>query len=192
MTEYIIYIITTAITPGPNCIISLSNASQKGFPKCLTLNLGMLLGTATVDFASFFALSVLTSVIPSLRTVLQIFGIAYLVYLAFCLIKKGSVSIGDSTGGFKTGFLMQFVNVKVMMLSVTANSIYVLPLMKSQLHGLLLVAIIPIICFLCGVVWAIAGAALSGIYNKHTKAFNLFFALVLLYQAGVNAVKLIF
>lgn len=191
MTEYLIYILTTAVTPGPNCIISLSNASQKGFPKCLSLNFGMFAGTATVDIISYFLVTFLVSVVPSLRLFLQALGICYLVYLSICLIKKGKVSIGDKTGGFRTGFLMQFVNVKVMMLAVTANSIYVLSMMRSPLHGFLLVLCIPAICLLCTLLWAVAGVALSGIYNRHSKAFNVFFALVLLVQAAINAVKLI-
>lgn len=190
MTEYLIYILTTAVTPGPNCIVSLSNASQKGFPKCLSLNFGMFAGTATVDIISFFLVTFLVSALPSVRLILQICGIIYLVYLSICLAKKGRVSIGDKTGGFRTGFLMQFVNVKVMMLSVTANSIYVLSLMKSTLHGLLLVLIIPLICLFCTLLWAVAGVALSSIYNKHSKGFNVFFALTLFVQAVINTVKL--
>lgn len=191
MIEFILYIFVTAITPGPNCIVSLSNASQKGFPKCMTLNLGMFAGTATVDVIAYLLVWALISVIPSVKTVLQVLGIVYLLYLSYCLATKGQISIGSKSGDFKTGFLMQFVNVKVLMLGVTAVSMYVLDIRTSGIHGLFVTLIIPAICLFCSTVWALAGAALSGIYNKNTKIFNIGFALVLGIQAVINAVKLI-
>jgi len=190
MAEYLLYIFVTSVTPGPNCIISLSNASRKGFPKCLSLNLGMLTGIIIIDTCAFFLVSFLVSFIPTVKIILQILGIIYLLYLSWCLLKKGHVSIGDSEGGFKTGLLMQFANVKVLMLGVTSVSIYVLNMMKSPLHGFLLTMIVPFVCFISGLVWAIAGSILSGVYNKYTKAFNIGFAGILLIQAVLNTVKI--
>ena len=48
MLELIIYIITMAITPGPNTILSMANAAAVGLRKGIRLNIGMLIGITAV------------------------------------------------------------------------------------------------------------------------------------------------
>ena len=65
--EMIIYMIAMAITPGPNCILSMVNAAQKGFPKCLSLNCGMLVGILILDTVAYCLVSILVKEIKKYR-----------------------------------------------------------------------------------------------------------------------------
>ena len=188
MFEFFVYLVTVAITPGPNTISSMANAAEKGF-KGVTFNLGMLIGITFIASFSFLLISILSKYIPLLSKLLQMLGVIYLVYLGIKMLKKTG-SVKEKTGTFIEGMLMQIMNVKVMMLCVTAISEYILPLDISYYEKWLRVFIIPLTCFVCGLVWAVAGSAMKGIYEKRRKMFNSIFALTLFVLATINFFKI--
>ena len=89
----------------------------------------------------------------------------------------------EKTGTFIDGMTMQLMNVKVLMLCVTAISGYILPLDVGNWQKWIRVSMIPLTCFICGVIWALVGTALKGI-------FNLLFAFTLFVLAFINIIKL--
>ena len=188
MFEFFVYLVTVAITPGPNTISSMANAAEKGF-KGVTFNLGMLIGITFIASFSFLLISILSKYIPLLSKLLQMLGVIYLVYLGIKMLKKTG-SVKEKTGTFIEGMLMQIMNVKVMMLCVTAISEYILPLDISYYEKWLRVFIIPLTCFVCGLFWAVAGSAMKGIYEKRRKMFNSIFALTLFVLATINSFKI--
>lgn len=183
MADLIVYMFLLSITPGPNTITSLINASEKGFIKGISLNFGMLTGIFAVASASYILLSILGKNLPTSSPIFQILGTIYLLYLSYSLLKKGKISFeGDNKGGFKTGLMMQLVNVKVFLLCITAISSFILP----GNMGYPAVLLIPAVCFTCQIVWALFGSIISEIYKKYSKPINVVFALMLLYLAGKN------
>lgn len=191
MAELMIYMVLMAITPGPNTILSLANSSQKGIRKGIYLNYGMLLGIAIVDTVVFFLIYYLNRFLPALNPILQVLGIAYMIYIAISLLRKGTVSLSNGSGDFKTGLLMQLMNMKMMLLCVSAISTYILPMQLSLLEEYIISLIIPINCFLCGLVWALCGAAMKNVYSKHGKALNIVFSTSLFILALKNIWDLI-
>lgn len=187
MADLIIYMFLMSITPGPNTIASLINASEKGFIKGISLNFGMLIGIFTMASASFLVLSLMGKNIPTSSPIFQVLGTIYVLYLAYRLLKKGNISFeSNNKGGFKTGLLMQLVNVKVLLLCVTAISTFILP----ESMGYPAVLLIPTVCFSCQIAWALFGSAISELYKKHSKTLNIVFALMLVYLAIKNIVDL--
>lgn len=189
MFEFFIYLVTVAITPGPNTILSMANAAEKGL-KGVTLNLGMLIGITFIASFSYILISFLSRFIPQITLLLQILGIAYLVYLGIKMLKKTTTD-SNKTGTFIDGLMMQLMNVKVLMLCVTAISEYILPVSISNTEKWIKVFMIPLTCFICGLVWAVAGSIMKGIYEKNRKYFNFAFALILFLLAVNNIFKLI-
>ena len=186
--ELFIYLLTIAITPGPNTISSMANAAEKGL-KGITFNLGMLLGIGMISSISFLLISFLSKYVPLLSLFLQILGIAYLIFLGIKMIKKRG-SQKEKTGTFFDGFVMQVMNVKVLMLCVTAISEYIIIPEIGKIEQWIRVLMIPITCFICGLIWAVAGSVLQGVYERKRKAFNLIFALTLFLLAAKNTLKL--
>ena len=142
MFEFFVYLVTVAVTPGPNTISSMANAAEKGL-KGVTFNLGMLIGIIFISSFSYLLISILSKYIPLLSKLLQILGVIYLVYLGIKMLKK-SGNVKEKTGTFIEGMLMQIMNVKVMMLCVTAISEYILPLDISNQERWLRVFMIPL------------------------------------------------
>ncbi len=191
MLDYIIYLITMSGTPGPNTILSLQNASENGLRKGIALNWGMLTGIFLITTVSYTLISLLEDIIPSLTTVLQVLSIIYILFLSWKMYRKNSLPETESSGSFKEGFMLQLVNVKVMMLCVSAISSYILPHVYPFLSGYLLSLLIPLICFLTGLMWGIMGEALKRVYLAHRKGANIIFALSLLVLAIRNTLKLL-
>lgn len=186
-----IYLITVSGTPGPNTILSLQNASEKGIKKGIVLNYGMLTGITVITLIAYFIIRLLSSFLSSINVVLQALSVVYILYLSYKIYKKGDIKEdeGESDGSFKRGFLLQIVNVKVLMLCVTAISTYTVG--YGMWKGLLVSLLIPLTCFLTGLIWGVAGEGLKNVYKEHRKLLNTIFALSLLLIALKNAVTLV-
>lgn len=191
MLDYIVYLITLSGTPGPNTILSLQNASENGLRKGIVLNYGMFFGILFVSTLSYILISLLEDILPSINLYLQIFSIIYILYLSYRMYRKAKLPEVEKKSTFKDGFLLQLVNTKVMMLSVSAVSSYVLPRRLSLVDGYLLSLLIPFVCFITGLLWGITGDVLKKTYLEHRKTANIIFALSLLLLAVKNTVSLI-
>lgn len=189
--ELFVYLLSMSGTPGPNTILSLSNASEKGLKKGLHLNYGMFFGVLFVTTLTYTLISFLSSYIPKLSFFLQILSIIYILYLSFKMYRKNITPSSKESGTFKDGFFMQLVNVKVLMLVVSTISTFILPKGYNYIEGYVISLSIPIMCFSTGVVWAVAGAILKDLYNKYKRQANIIFALSLLLIAIKNTITLI-
>lgn len=187
MLELLIYMISMAITPGPNTIMAMANASEKGLRKGLYLNYGMLLGITIVDFLTYAVISFLVSLIPSIIIWLKALGIIYLLYLAIHILLSKNGNVSPGSGSFLTGMMMQFANVKVMLLCFSAQTMYII----GNKNEILLLLLIPIVCFLCGILWAVAGSIISKIYKKRRLLINFFFSSSLMILAFLNIYALL-
>ena len=188
MAELIIYMALMSITPGPNTIASFINASKKGILKGLTLNAGMVTGISLIATLSYALIYILGEQTPTSGAVFQILGAIYLVYIAYKLLKTGSISFENGkTGGFITGLMMQLMNVKVLLLCITAVSSFIIP----NGYGFISITLIPAICFLSQITWALFGSIIAKIYAKYNKLFNFAFSAALLYLALGNIMSLI-
>lgn len=110
----------------------------------------------------------------SFLQVMRYVGSAYLLWLAWktAMPKAGGNSGGRAGAGFMTGFVLQFVNVKIMVYGMTAYSAFILPYHDS------IVALLAGMCFLTmmgslgTVVWAVAGASLQRVFQRHACVVN--------------------
>ena len=50
--SFLTYAVVTAVTPGPNNILSMSNGNRKGFRGALPFNIGILVGFSAVMLLS--------------------------------------------------------------------------------------------------------------------------------------------
>ena len=183
---YLSYVVVSCITPGPNTMFSMSCAAQSGFRKTLRFIVGVWLGFMLVSLLAGGFTALLYDLIPRLELPLLVLGAAYILYLAWRVWRSepgGGTSAGGSRGVL-SGLAMQFVNVKGVIFAITAMSSYILP------HGggawpVLLAALVMSTCAgLSCCAWALFGAALEGLYRRHTKAINAVMALALVWCAA--------
>ena len=125
------YVLLTAITPGPNNIMSMSNAAKYGFKRSFPFNVGVLLGFFVVMGLCAAFSSLLYEFIPSVKPYMLCLGAAYILWLAWSIWRDKphaeKKSIFTRTNTVVAGAVLQLVNVKVILYGITSLSSFVLP-----------------------------------------------------------------
>lgn len=185
-TAFLSYVLVTSFTPGPNNIMSMSNASRYGFRKSILFNFGVFFGfLIIISLCSIFS-AVLYRVVPTVKPVMTFFGALYILWLAWKTYQSEPHNVGrldKSTNTFRTGFLLQFVNIKVILFGITTVSTFILPYYKSLpiLEGFsVLLAFIGFAGTCC---WSLFGSLFQAVLNKRYKLANIIMALLLVYCA---------
>jgi len=107
-----------------------------------------------------------------------------MLYLAYQIYKMDISSDDDNkSGNFKSGFLMQFLNPKVVLFTMTVFPSFVLPYYESFFALLLSVLAITIIGFIAFLLWVLFGAIFKQFLQNHKKVVNVFMAFCLIYAA---------
>lgn len=181
------YVVLTAFTPGPNNIMSMTNAGKYGFRKALPFNVGVLCGFLIVMSCCAAFSSLLYDVIPAVKPVMLCVGAAYILWLALTIWhdrphaeKKGLAQ----TNTVLSGMVLQFVNVKVILYGITALSSFVLPHYQSFGAVAGFVVLLSVIGFAGTCCWSLFGAAFERFFQRHGKLLNAVMALLLVYCAA--------
>lgn len=183
---FISYTFLTAYTPGPNNIMSMTNAGKYGFKKSFPFNLGIWAGFMIVMSCCAVFTTLLYDLIPTIKPFMLCIGAAYILWLAWTIWRdkphKDSQKI-TKTNTFAVGMIMQFVNVKVIIYGITALSSFVLPHYDGIFPVLLAVIYLATLGFSGTCCWALFGAAFEKFFAKYNKVLNAVMALLLVYCA---------
>lgn len=179
------YAIATAATPGPNNIMSMSNASRFGFRKSLPFNLGIWGGFSLVMLLCTIFCSLLSAFIPKIKLPMLVLGGLYMLHLAWDTFHSGTEIKEDySRSGFVSGLLLQFVNPKIYIYCIMSMEAYILPYYNGNLPVLfafaMLLAFIGFVFTLC---WSAFGSLFRRLFSTHAKIVNAVMSLLLVYCA---------
>ena len=182
---FLTYAVITAATPGPNNIMSMSNASRKGFWAALPFNLGIWVGFTLVMIACTLFCSALAALIPILRLPMLALGAAYMLHLAWATFRSSDTIREDhSREGFCSGLLLQFINPKIYLYCIMSMEAYILPYYSGKLAILLAFALLlAFIGFVFTLCWSAFGSAFRRLFSRHAKGVNTVMALLLVYCA---------
>lgn len=183
--HFLSYAVVTAVTPGPNNIMSMSNASRLGFRKSFPFNLGIWAGFSVVMLICTFFCNTLSEWIPRIKTPMLGIGAAYMLWLAWKTFRSDATIREDhSRSGFLSGFVLQFVNPKIYIYCIVSMEAYILPFYQGQWRALvffaLLLAFIGFVFTLC---WSLFGSVFRLLFSKYAKITNTIMALLLVYCA---------
>lgn len=182
------YVLVTTFTPGPNNIMSMSNASRYGFKKSIKFNVGIFFGfLIIIALCSFFSIA-LYNLIPSIKPIMTCTGAVYIFWLAWKTLKSKPHSEDDNkkrTNTFLSGLLLQFVNPKVILYGVTTVSTFIVPYYKSVLVLTSFSAFLAFVAFVATCCWSLFGSLFQEFLSKNHKVFNIVMALLLVY-CGVS------
>ena len=183
--DFLIYCLITAYTPGANNLLSMSNAIRLGFFRSVRFNLGRLTGFAIVTSVCTAFSTMLYSLLPKVKIVMQILGAVYMLYLAWKVWKSPSELSPDSgrEASFLSGMILQFANPKIYIYAITAMSLYILPVYCSGIALIGFTVILSLIGASGSFVWALFGAVFCKFFSKHTRLVNTVMALLLIYCA---------
>ena len=176
----------TTFTPGPNNILLLSSASTFGFRKCRPLLFGIWTGLLTVMLICGFGCAVLGGLVPQIVPVARFVGAAYVLYLAYKTLTRRTGSGAAETSRpltFTNGFLLQFLNIKILMLGIAFYSGYILPYGFHPGHTVAFAIIMTLCAGTGNLIWATLGSLLFPLYQKYAVAVNTVMALLLVWCA---------
>lgn len=183
--SFLTYALITAITPGPNNIMSMSNASRLGFKRAIPFNLGIWAGFTIVMIICTLFCTLLSSLIPKVKLPMLIIGAVYMLYLAWKTFKSSSkIEENHSKSGFLSGFALQFINPKIYIYCIVSMEAYILPHYSDEpliLIGFAL--LLAAIGFVCTVCWSAFGSLFKLLFSKYAKITNTVMALLLVYCA---------
>ena len=183
--NFLSYAFVTAATPGPNNIMSMSNASRLGLRRSFPFNLGIWLGFSLVMLGCTFFCNMLSALIPKIKLPMLIAGAAYMLWLAWKTFKSSSVIEEDhSRSGFISGLMLQFVNAKIYIYCIVSMEVYILPFYQGEWGALIFFALLlAFIGFAFNICWALFGSAFRLLFSRYARLSNTIMALMLVYCA---------
>lgn len=183
--NFLTYAVITAVTPGPNNIMSMSNAGRLGFKKSMPFNLGIWCGFTFVMLLCTIFVSLLSSIIPKIKLGMLLMGATYMLYLAWKTFTcKREIIENNSSSGFISGFILQFINPKIYIYCIVSMEAYILPYYHNEplvLFGFAL--LLAFIGFIFTVCWSAFGSIFKLLFSKYAKATNSIMAILLVYCA---------
>lgn len=185
-TAFLSYVLVTTFTPGPNNIMSMSNASRYGLKKSIFFNVGIFFGFfIIIALCSIFSVT-LYSLIPSIKPIMTCIGAIYILWLAWKTYKSNPHSESNNeknTNTFLSGFLLQFVNPKVILYGITTVSTFIVPYYKSIYILTIFSVILAFVGFAATCCWSLFGSLFQKLLKKNNKIINIIMALLLVYCA---------
>lgn len=174
----ITYALVANFTPGPNNITSAAMGVLYGYRRSLPFLLGNAAGFYVVLLIAALVSSSLLAAIPGIEPVLRYIGAAYILYLAFSIL-KATYSFEDRQAkpmGFAQGFLFQFLNPKVIIYALTLFTTFLGWLTSDTLRLLLVLVPLTASCFAAISTWALFGTLIKRYlgYPRVRLAVNMF------------------
>lgn len=179
--NFLIFTVINAFTPGPGNILALNTVTNYGWKKGRPLFFGIFAGYLVVQMlCSIFVFGVSTF-LPTVLGFMKYIGAAYILWLAFHIaVGKPEAAGEEKSASFIKGFLLQFVNVKIYLLGITALTGYVTDYSTSFGVLLLFGMVIAAIGIVATSTWVGLGLLIQKVYLKHYRVINIILALTLL------------
>jgi threonine/homoserine/homoserine lactone efflux protein len=178
IVAFMLFSFVAAITPGPNNLMVMTSGVNYGFRATLPHLLGICIGFPVMVLAIGLGLGEAFTRVPLLYTILKWGGIAYLLYLAWCIARTTPPTGSDSNDkprqvmGFWNAAAFQWINPKAWMMALSAFSTYAPP---ASGFGVTLAIVLTwgAMSFPCVGAWALFGAKMRHVLRE-PRAFKIF------------------
>ncbi|MGC1494216.1 MAG: LysE family translocator [Sulfitobacter sp.] len=125
MIEFVIAVFFLLITPGPGVLTTAGIGAAFGFRAGFRFLTGLCLGGFITMMIVISGVAAIVLAVPSLRIVLLLASVGYLIYLAWRIASAGA-KIGFKPAakplGFTNGLMLQFINPKAYVVGTTLFS----------------------------------------------------------------------
>jgi len=181
------YVLISTFTPGPSNLSSTSLGVLHGYKKTLKYQAGLAAGVFGVMLLSGWISATLLSIFPALEPALRYAGAAYILYLAFGMLKASYIFAEQDANqlGFGHGLALQILNPKLIVYAFTLFAAFLAPITGNAALLALAAVLLAAISFAATSVWALFGTAIKTyLHNSRLKAAaNIILALLLVYTA---------
>ena len=125
LTALLVFCTAMSFSPGPNTTLSTALAANLGLRRALRFCLAVPVGWTLLMISSGMGMGALVLGAPALRWSVQLFGVAYMLWLAWKLASTGQLAQVDQRRldvTFWQGVGLQFLNIKAWMLALTLTA----------------------------------------------------------------------
>lgn len=184
---FIIFVIVTTFTPGPNNITSSSLGIIYGYRRTVPYMLGIATGFFLTMFTTGFISHTLQTIIPTIEGVMRIIGAVYVLWLAYKTLQLTYDLSPENAQplGYRSGLLLQLFNIKVWLYGLTLYSTFLAPIAGDWFWLILSSVLLASVAFTSTSSWAVFGSLTKQLlkHPRYQKALNIFLALLLVYNA---------
>jgi threonine/homoserine/homoserine lactone efflux protein len=177
-----VFSFVTAVSPGPNNTFLLSSGANFGLRKSLPYLGGIMAGLTGMMTALATGLGVVFATLPWLYQILKWVGFAYIVWLAYLIVKSTNKSDTAQAQyiGFWKATTFQFVNPKAWVV-VGSFMATMVPVGSGFFATVFICLLFLIFTYPGAFLWAVAGQALKDWLSKPSrrKVFNIASAILL-------------
>ncbi|MGM1047559.1 MAG: LysE family transporter [Bacillota bacterium] len=184
--SFLLFVFITSFTPGPNNIMAMAFANKHGFKKTIVFSLGVGIGFFVITLLCSFFNIILTGVMPLIEFPLTLFGVGYMLYLAYKILTSKDIGGGhdeNSRNFFLIGILLQFVNPKGILFGITVVATYILPYYTSYFSYLLFSLFLGMVSVMSTFSWSLFGSIFQKFLLQYRQQFNIIMAVLLVYNA---------
>ena len=187
LLSLISFVLITTFTPGPANIASASMGVLHGYKKTLKFLLGLVSGFFLVMSLSSLISATLLGFFPALEPVLRYVGAAYILYLAFAILKASYTFEASEVKpmGYVHGLALQVSNPKMLIYAFTLFSSFLAPIAGNVSLVLLVVPLLALTAFSATSTWALFGTVIKTyLHSPRAKmTVNIILSLFLVYAA---------
>lgn len=188
LIPFISYAVATSFTPGPNNASASSSGMQYGFRKTLPFLIGITIGFFVILVASGLLLDFIMQVYGKISPYLKWIGALYMLWLAVVPFippgKSGKKSMSINYT-LNKGMILQLVNIKVILYSITLYSSFSLLIGYSPAAVIISALFLTILGFGSIALWTFIGSTFSTYFKNKIffYSFNGVMSLLLVYSA---------
>lgn len=178
----ILFAFVSSITPGPNNLMLMASGANYGFQRSIPHMLGISGGFGFMILMVGIGLIQLFDAFPTSYTILKVFSVAYLLWLAWKIANAAPIRKADTAGHpmtFSQAAAFQWVNPKAWTMALTAITVYT---PDQSIAAILPVTLVFSAINLPSVgVWTVLGQQMARILTNPTRrvAFNWMMAILL-------------
>jgi cysteine/O-acetylserine efflux protein len=187
ISAFLLFVLVTTFTPGPNNISSASMGVLHGHKNTLKYLLGIATGFFFVMLLCGWISTTLLKVFPSFETALRFIGAGYILWLAFETLRASYTfqENDQSLMGFARGLLLQVLNPKVIVYGLTLYSTFLASITSNPAYLVLSALFLAAMAFCATSAWALFGSAVrTYLHQPRIRRFvNLGLSLLLVYTA---------
>jgi threonine/homoserine/homoserine lactone efflux protein len=179
-----IFALSMSATPGPNNVMVTASGANFGFRRSLPHMMGISLGFPVMLFGVGIGLGAILAIHPKIQYILQIMGAAYLLVLAWRIVRAGDVKAGAKPArpmSFLEAAAFQWLNPKAWLIAVGALGTYA-PASGSLIATLPMMGLIFVmVCLPSVALWTLIGTGFGRLLTtpRAMRSFNICMALLL-------------
>jgi len=187
LTAFLSFVLATTFSPGPNNISSASMGVLHGYRKTLKYLGGIATGFVIIMLLCGWISTILLQTFPAFEMVLRFIGAGYILWLAYETLRANyTFKEGRQVLlGFKSGFLLQVLNPKVIIYGLSLYSTFLAPVTQRPAYLILSAVFLATVAFCSISTWTLFGSTIRTHLQKPgiQQFVNLVLSLLLVYSA---------